>query len=94
MLCHLLLVVWLADSIDNTDIASQARTRVKGHTDLTDLTDLNCPAEPMEQREQNHVLHELCRVATEEDESQRKEIMEMLTGQVLLCCFDYIRQNV
>lgn len=44
-----------------------------------------CPAEPMEQREQNHVLHELCRVATEEDESQIKEINEMLTGQVLLC---------
>ena len=44
-----------------------------------------CPAEPMEQREQNHVLHELCRVATEEDESQIKEIKEMLTGQVLLC---------
>ena len=43
-----------------------------------------CPAEPMEQREQNHVLHELCRVATEEDESQIKEITEMLTGQVLL----------
>ena len=31
----------------------------------------------MEQREQNHVLHELCRVATEEDESQMKEIKEI-----------------
>ena len=82
---NLLLVVWLTDSTDNTDIASQARAGVKGHTDLTDLTDLNCPAEPMEQREQNRVLHELFRVATEEDESQRKEIMEMLTGQDLLC---------
>ena len=37
----------------------------------------NCPAEPMEQREQNHVLHGLCRVATEEDESQMKEIKEI-----------------
>ena len=32
----------------------------------------------MEQREQNHVLHELCRVTTEEDESQMKEIKEIL----------------
>ena len=31
----------------------------------------------MEQREQNHVLHGLCRVATEEDESQMKEIKEI-----------------
>ena len=31
----------------------------------------------MEQREQNHVLHELCRVVTEEDESQIKEIKEI-----------------
>jgi hypothetical protein len=31
----------------------------------------------MEQREQNHVLHGLCRVATEEDESQIKEIKEI-----------------
>ena len=34
----------------------------------------------MEQREQNHVLHELCRVATEEDESQMKEIKESAFG--------------
>jgi hypothetical protein len=34
----------------------------------------------MEQREQNHVLHELCRVATEEDESQIKEIKESAFG--------------
>ena len=34
----------------------------------------------MEQREQNHVLHELCRVATEEDESQIKEIKESASG--------------
>ena len=32
----------------------------------------------MEQREQNHVLHGLCRVVTEEDESQMKEIKEIL----------------
>ncbi len=32
--------------------------------------------EPMEKREQNHVSHELCRVATEEDDSQITEITE------------------
>ena len=37
----------------------------------------------MEQREQNHVLHGLCRVATEEDESQIKEIKEIFR---FACC--------
>ena len=33
----------------------------------------------MEQREQNHVSHEVCRVATEEDDSQMKELKEILS---------------
>ena len=33
----------------------------------------------MEQREQNHVSHEFCRVATEEDDSQMKEIKEIVS---------------
>jgi hypothetical protein len=38
----------------------------------------------MEQREQSQAWLELCRVATEEDESQRKEIKEILQPQIYL----------
>ena len=52
-----------------------------GHTDLTDHTDFLSPAEPMEQREQSQAWLELCRVATEEDESQMKEIKEITPSE-------------
>ena len=43
----------------------------------------NCHTEPMEQREQNHVSHELCRVATEEDDSQITENTERVATTLL-----------
>ena len=42
----------------------------------------NCHTEPMEQREQNHVSHELCRVATEEDDSQITENTERVATDI------------
>ena len=53
-------------------LKGQANARLyKGHT------------EPMEQREQNHVSHELCRVATEEDDSQSTDSTERVATTLL-----------